>query len=284
MKNIIYIILIIIINVNFIKCSEIKYSNENNISQNVVNSLNNKIKIVVSITSYKQRFKNLPKVLNSIYVNSMKPSKVILTIYKDDLKYLTKEIQNLINEKKLELIVSNINLRPHLKYFEVMKKYRDYAVITIDDDIIYTKDLIESLYNSYINNPNCIHARRVHKILMDGHNIKPYNNWIKEYKEELKPSIEIIATNVGGTLYPPDIFEISDENINEIKKCITADDIYLKYLEIKRNIKTAWVPNNHLLGIKTIKDKKTQENALYKINTQGKNLNDKCLKIFNIKY
>jgi len=238
-------------------------------------------KIIVSLTSYKQRFKKLHLVLESIFKNTMKPSKIVLTINKNDQKYLTEKLKILINRKKIELIVTDNNLKSHLKYFEVMKRYRDYAIITIDDDIIYTKDLIKSLFNSYINNPNCIHARRVHKIMTKNNKVLPYSRWLKQYTYELNPSFELIATTGQGTLFPPNILNITDENIKEIYKCITADDIYLKYLEMKRNIKTVWVPNNRLSGMKELKDERTQKYALYKKNI-GEKLNDACFKIFSV--
>ncbi|KAG4084994.1 hypothetical protein H8356DRAFT_1298624 [Neocallimastix lanati (nom. inval.)] len=247
----------------------------------IENSKNRQKKLIVSITSYKHRLKNLHLVLESIFNNKMKPSKIVLTLYKDDLPYLTDNLKYLIDNGVIELIVANNNLKSHLKYFEVMKKYKEYAIITIDDDIIYTDDLIESLYNSYILNPNCIHARRVHKIITKNKNVIKYNKWKKEYTKELNASFELFATNVGGTLYPPNILNISDENIVNIEKCITTD-VYLKYLENKRNIRVIWVPNNYPLGLKQLNDKETQKDALYKINTKGENLNDKCIKILNI--
>ena len=106
----------------------------------------------------------------------------------------------------------------------------------------------------------------------------PYKKWIKQYKYEFNPSFNLLATTGSGTLFPPDILNISDDNIKEVIKCITADDIYLKYLSRKRNIKIVWVPNNHLLGTKQLKDKY----ALYLRNAKTGNLNDLCLKIFNV--
>ena len=41
-------------------------------------------------------------------------------------------------------------------------KYRDYAIITVDDDIIYTEDMFISLFNSYIEHPNIVSGRRGH--------------------------------------------------------------------------------------------------------------------------
>ena len=247
-----------------------------------INSLERQKKIIVSLTSYKLRFKKLNLVLESIFNNTMKPSKIILSIYKEDFIFLTKKLKNLIKKKIIELIITHIDLKSHKKYFEVMKKYRDYAIITIDDDIIYTNDLIETLYNSYLNNPNCIHARRVHKITIKNNKVLPYENWLKEYTFELNPSFYLFATSGGGTLFPPNILNISDENIDEIYKCITSDDIYLKYLSRKRNVKIVWVPNKSLIGLEQLKDNITQKNALYKRNLKGNKLNDVYLKIFPV--
>ncbi|KAG4083689.1 hypothetical protein H8356DRAFT_1064608 [Neocallimastix lanati (nom. inval.)] len=247
-------------------------------------SIERQKKLIVSITSYKQRFKKLHLVLESIFNNSLKPYKVILTIYKGDYEYLTEEIMNMVNEKRLELIETEIDFKPHKKYFDVMKKYKDYAIITIDDDVIYTSDLIESMYKSYMKYPNCVHGRVVHKYQMirGSNEIAPYRKWKKRYTNEINPSYDLLAVGIGGILYPPDILNISDFNINEIFKCITADDIYLKYLEIKKNIKTVWVPYKTFYWEKELRDDETQKYALYKNNMKGLNLNDKYIKIFNI--
>ena len=248
----------------------------------LINSLGRQKKLIVSLTSYKTRLKRLNLVLESIFNNTMKPSKIILTLYKKDLTFLTEYLHDLINNKIIELIVAEKDLKSHKKYFEVMKRYRDYAIITIDDDIIYTNDLIESLYNSYLKYPNCIHARRVHKIMTQNNTVLPYNRWQKQYTMELNPSFYLFATSGGGALFPPNILNISDDNVDEIYKCLTADDIYLKYLSRKKNIKIVWVPNEFCIGKAQLKDKNTQRNALYNINVKGRRLNDIYLKRFPV--
>lgn len=229
-----------------------------------INSLQRQKKIIVSLTSNKNRLKNLNLVLESIFNNTMKPSKIVLSIYKDDVSFLTKYLKDMINTKHIELIVTNIDLKSHKKYFYVMKKYRDYAIITIDDDIIYTNNLIETLYNSYLQYPNCIHARHVHKIITRNNKVLPYKKWLKHYTYELNPSFYLFAVSGGGTLFPPNILNISDENIDEIYKCITSDNIYLKHLSMKRNIKVKWVPNKFLFGLEQLKDIKTEKDEFYK--------------------
>ena len=235
--------------------------------------------VIVSLTSYKERIDSLPKVFDALLGQTKKPGKIVLTIFKDDKKYLTSKVQKYIDSKKVELILADDNLRPHLKYFYVMKKYKNYPIVTVDDDIIYPSDMIESLFKSYEKNKTVVSARRVHKITRDSkNNILPYNKWVHECKNVLTPSNELFATGVGGVLYPPDILKISDENKKEIPEVITADDVYLKYLEEKLNVKVLWVKNKTLIG-KEIKTGDVQKKALNKTNVIGKK-NDEYIKKF----
>jgi choline kinase len=239
--------------------------------------------VIVSFTTYKNRLltKAVNEMINSLMKQSIYPFKIVMTLYKDDVKYVNKYIQSLIDKKIIELIVANIDLKPHNKYFYTMKKYRNHPIITVDDDIVYEKTTVESLLNSYLLYPNYISARRVHKMLFDKNNkLMSYANWTKEYNKELKPSFNLFATGVGGVLYPPNILNINDDLIPEIKKCLNADDIYLKYLEIKKKIKTIYVKNNKPIGYPNY-NSDVQEKALYKLNKFD---NDKYIKLFNIVY
>ncbi len=209
----------------------------------------------------------------------MKPSKIVLTICKKDSDFLTAYLKEMIKNKRIELILTDTNLKSHNKYFEVMKKYRDYAIITIDDYIIYRNNLIETLYNSYIKNPNCIHAMLVHKIMIKNNKILPFNKWLKNYSFELNPSFYLFPISEGGILFPPNILNITDDNINEIYKCLPSEEIYIKYLSRKRNIKIVWSPNKIL---EESKDLVSQSKKPYKRNKKDYLFNDTILNIFPI--
>lgn len=239
-------------------------------------------RIIVSLTSFKSRLKYVPEVVSSILSGTMRPTKIVLTLFKGDLEYVTGDLQSLIDDGSVELIVVNDDIKPHLKYFYVMQKYRNYAIITIDDDVVYTPDLVESLYNEYMKHPNCICARRCHLIkrYKDG-NLLPYKSWGWQNKSCVEPRYDLFATGVGGVLYPPDILNIDESMMDGVKACINADDIYLKWLELNKGIKTVWVSNNHLSGLGVIKG--SQEIALYKSNC-NQNQNDEYLKLFPLPY
>lgn len=238
-------------------------------------------RIIVSLTSHGNRVKYLYKTLNSLLHQTLKPYKICVTLSEDDTKLLTNDVKQLIVKKKIELITVKNDLGPHTKYFYVMQKYRDYAILTVDDDHDYDTDLVESLYKCYLNNPTAISARRVHRIKWDKNGeLLPYKEWYYQYKQCTEPSFELFATGVGGILYPPDILSITDDNIPDIKECLYADDIYLKWLENQKHIKVVWCKNNNVEGTR-LTDKEIVEAALYHQNN-GNNRNDMYLKKFNL--
>ncbi len=193
---------------------------------------------IVAMTTYKPRLQKggIVEHIKSLLMQDTKLRfKIAVTIYKDDLPYIPAEMMFMLRSyKNMELIVADENLRPHLKYFYAMLKYRNLPIITVDDDVKYEKDLFQKLYNNYKKYPNCVSARRVHKIRYDSvGNAINYKAWLREYhNNNIGPSLDLLATGVGGVLYPPDILKMSKDEIDIIKnKALTADDIYLRYRE-----------------------------------------------------
>lgn len=213
------------------------------------NTENRKSKIIVSLTSYPERVKLVPIAIKSILYQSMKPDKIILYLSQEECSdMLLKEIRPL---EQYGLIIRTVadNLKPHNKYFYCMQEYLNDIVITIDDDVIYPPQMIKTLYNYYLKYPNCIIASRVHHITTDTKGaLKPYNEWDYEYKKCLDPSHSLIATGVGGVLYPPHILSNLAYNKEKIiELCLNADDIWLKYMEILNGKKVIYAKNanNH---------------------------------------
>ena len=239
--------------------------------------------VIVSFTTYKNRLqtKCVNEMIDSLLNQTIYPFKIVMTLFKEDVKYINNYIQSLIYKNIIELIVVDIDIKSHKKYFYTMQKYRNYPIITVDDDIVYENTTIESLLKSYLLYPNYISARRVHKMLFDKKNkLIPYEKWKKEYNKELNPSFYLFATGGAGALYPPNILNINDNLLPEIYKCLNADDVFLKYLEIKKKIKTIYVKNDNPMGYPNF-DPDVQEHALFNLNKFD---NDKYIKLFNIVY
>lgn len=141
----------------------------------------------------------------------------------------------------IEIIYTDIDLKPHNKYYWTALKYPNAVIITIDDDVIYPPTFIEDCINAYNNSPNTVNAGRVHKIKYNEQGILPYRQWEWE-SEDTEPSFDLFFTGVGGVVYPPNFFKEEDLDINEVQKYIKTDDIFLNYLCRKQKIKIKRIP------------------------------------------
>jgi len=230
--------------------------------------------IVVSLTSFPARFDTLHFALKSILTQSTKPDLIFLCLTKNEVKDESDLPQSVLELKKygLQIFFADDNLKPHNKYFYAMKLYPHSLIITVDDDNMYDKNLIADLYHSFLKYPSAVSARRVHKIVKDEkNNVQPYNKWRYEYKKETSPSLNLLATGVGGVLYPPGLLPSETFDADKIRElCLNADDIWLKFMELKSNIPVVWVKGKrvHPLNIK-----RAQRITLQKNNYHG-NLND----------
>ena len=241
--------------------------------------------IIISLTTWKKRLsgKNLIYTLKSLlHQNTSLKFKIVLTIFKDDMKYIQKDVQCFLNENNIEILVCNLDLKSHKKYFYVVQKYKSKPIILFDDDLIYKNDIVQTLYENYKKYPECISACRCRNIVFDKNGLaKTYNYWSIYDKKDNTPSFNLLATTGGGTLFPPNIINISKRDIPLIYRFLTADDIFLKYKMDEKNIKISCAYNG--LSYKPQKESIDTSSLCFK-NTCGEQLNNNYIKLANIKY
>ena len=167
----------------------------------------------------------------------MKPDKIILWLAES--QFPDKKLPKIFDEVKacgVEVRFCPEDIGPHKKYFYVMQEYPEDLIITFDDDIVYYDFVIEKLYASYVEYPDCVSAMRVDKInfLPDGTIGGYYDSFDVCFKlpKGIK-SFRNIATNGAGSLFPPHVIREEVFNIENIKKCCPiADDTWLKFMEV----------------------------------------------------
>lgn len=231
-------------------------------------------KIIVSFTSYPRRFGAIPLTLKSILYQSCKPDKIICYLVKDECNEKLPSSLLELQRYGLDIVYVDENLKPHNKYFYSMQGYPNDIIITIDDDVLYPRNLIKRLYKSYGKYPNCISAARVHRMKIISGKLCEYNEWDYQYSHDYKPSHWLFATGVGGVLFPPNILPDLTFDSTYIKElCLDADDIWLKFMELINNIKVVYVPKaNRVIWC----NGKFSLNGLFLLNVKG-NQNDKYI-------
>ena len=221
--------------------------------------------VIVSLTTHSIRVSQVAKTaIFSILQNTYKDVHIVLTLYKDDVKLIPQDLQLMIDTGAVELIVSDKDFGPHLKYFYTMQKYRENPVITIDDDIIYPETMIEKLVAGYKKYKDCIIARR--SFLITGRNgvLDSYHIWLRNFTGLKEPTHKIFATGIGGILYPPNCLNLSSDNIEEILTVKYDDDFYLKALEVRKDLKIVNICSScNELYIKNLDDAYTQSISLW---------------------
>ena len=203
-----------------------KYQNSKNINED----------IIVSLTTYPARIKSAGIVIASIMNQTLLPKKIVLTLATS--QFPNHKLPRLINKEikeGLEIIWTDDDLRSHKKYYYVMKKYQDNIIITVDDDNLYDKNLIQTLFNSYQSFPNCISCILAHLIVLDNEKLDEYKKWNNNVPNNI-PSNQYLAVGVGGILYPPKLLHLDLFNKSLITSlCPSADDIWLKFMELLHN-------------------------------------------------
>ncbi len=246
------------------------------------NDYNNNEQVVVSMTTFSKRYSTIIPSLKSLLNQTYKPNHIIVWL-DDDIpeNKITSEMEK-FKDYGIEFRNTTYHLKPHTKYFYAMQEYNEANIITVDDDLVYSPDLIESLMKMHSVYPDCVCARRVHKIKLDANgNIVPYKNWIYECRSIIKPSYMLCATGCGGVLYPPHIMPEETFNVEAIREnCLCADDIWLKVMQLIAGIKVVWVPSNYIMPYEV---QGSQEVALNIINTNG-DRNDEYINILKEKY
>ena len=227
--------------------------------------------VIISLTSFPARIGCLPEVLDSLLRQTVRADRIILWLAEEQFPGREKDLPAGLMEMfsgcdTLQLRWCD-DLRPHKKYYYTMKENPDSIVITVDDDVYYAADMVETLLDSYAVFPYAVSAMRAHKIVTDDSGaIAPYSQWIKEYNLTGIPSLALCATGVGGVLYPPHTLPEELFNTERIREtCLNADDLWLKAMEVINHVPVVVAAPPKKL--QTIDD--SQKEALWKQNDNG---------------
>lgn len=205
--------------------------------KNVINE-----NVIVSLTSFPKRINDVWMVIDSMCRQTMRPSSICITLSVKEFPDREKNLPaRLLQYQKygLKFIWIKNNLKPHNKYWAVMRLYPDKYIITIDDDIYYRNDLVLHLWNLSQQFPFCVCANNASSILNEHLDLESYNLWQSQNVISFHPSHNYLAKGYNGVIYPPSVFkrqEAFDEGLIN-QTCLKADDLWLKANELLNNVK-----------------------------------------------
>ena len=214
-------------------------------------------RIIVSLTSFPARLSKVYMVVEAILRQTVKPDKIVLYLTKSQVPDINALPKKLLEQQKrgLEIALCDEPIRSHTKYYEAFRNYPEDIVITVDDDILYRSNLIESLLKWHEKFPKSIIVNWAKKIKSDQDGRSFYNHWPETGIEDIgKEEQQLLLFGVGGVLYPPHCMYEDWNNCQMMRDlCLTADDVWLSCMAILAGttfVYTGYVQNHLPVTIK----------------------------------
>lgn len=188
--------------------------------------------VIVSLTSFPKRIPTLHLVIECLLRQTVKPDKIVLYLTRAQVPSIDLLPSSLLNlrHRGLEIQLCPDEIRSHTKYFYAMQQYPEDIVITVDDDLFYRSDLIESLIKNHKVHPDAIIANWTKEIIPEK---KKYTQWPDNSVPH--ENRRQLLLGVGGVLYPPHSLDKDVFDVDKIKKLsLTADDVWLTAMARKK--------------------------------------------------
>jgi hypothetical protein len=251
------------------------------------------IPIYISLTSIFKNQEMLFKTLQSLVNQTLLPNKIFLYL-SEEPSFFDNGFRNKIitNKKLLHLLQTNQDIiqikwgkdiGPYGKLIPLLKEKwnEDCIIITVDDDTIYDKNLIENLVVDYIKHQCVISYRGFTPKLKD---LKDFNYEKRQIYTDNK-SLYNFPTGKGAILYKPEFFHKTGDLIFNkdiyTKYCSAQDDIWFYLVRIKNGVKCFLDTNKKWFSGK----KPTSSDGLWvhfnKPNDKGKTLDTNTLAFRN---
>lgn len=208
------------------------------------------MRVIISLTSYPKRINTVYPTIESLISQERAVDKIILWLCKpefDSQETIIPYDLNILSTRTdcFEIRWVNDNLKPHKKYYYAFQEFPEDIVITVDDDVIYNKDMVGNLLESYSRHPYAISARRVRSIVKNKNGICEYKKWAVNIAVSDVERMDLLAIGVGGILYPPMCMSKSWFDIHKISiEALSQDDLWLKYNEIISRIPVVYVEDS----------------------------------------
>lgn len=186
---------------------------------------------VVTLTSYPPRFRHLHLVLQSLLYQSVAVD-VVLYVQEDDIKQLPESVFRLVS---FGLTVRSApTLRSYTKLIPALSEFPDKYLLTVDDDVIYPPDLVHTLLSGVVADRSVIVCTRAHRAFTyPSGELAPYNSWPHDVQDDAarSPSANLMATGVGGVLYPPKSLHPQVHDMESAMAiCPRADDLWFYWM------------------------------------------------------
>lgn len=193
-------------------------------------------RIIVSLTTFPDRYDSLWKTLHSLACQTVQPDSILVVVAECD--YVSAKahpgLQSYL-DRGAELVVDEGDRRSYKKLLPAIKRFPKAVVVTADDDVLYPRKWLERLLAIHREDPDCIVGHRGTEIVLRQDAVGEYRDWPKATSKS--DPVLTFLTGMGGILYPPNSLhdDVHDYEL-AFSLCPTADDIWFKIMALRRGI------------------------------------------------
>jgi hypothetical protein len=217
------------------------------------------VPIIISLTSIPSRLSTLDIVIASLLEQTVVPQKIIL--------WLNYSLRNIVPKRLQKLESSFFEIcycdgdSSYRKLLPTMKTYHNSIIVTCDDDMMYPKNWLENLYNSHLENKDCVISQVGRLIYRDKKTeaLGAYKSW--SFVRHECSEKELLPIGYGGVLYPVNTFDdrVFDESLY-MKLAPKADDLWFKAMAFL-NGKVAYCASEKARPIPIIRSQQVSLNS-----------------------
>jgi hypothetical protein len=196
--------------------------------------------VTICLTSIASRLQGLPVVVRSLLAQTYDRTRIRVYLSHDaylidaGVKRLPPELEELVHDTgpdKLKISFTE-NTGPYRKLLPELRANADpeRLIVTVDDDVIYPADVVETLVAAeWVF--GCPVAFRGRRMTLGGGHIEPYRRWAKERLSGVSPLN--VPTGKDGVIYRPRYlanFVLDQRAALEVAP--TADDLWFKWATV----------------------------------------------------
>lgn len=188
--------------------------------------------VVVSISSYRERFKYLERTLRCVITQSSPPGKIVVYLTLKDWE-LVPRFKDLIRLEKFGVNFKAIEGSDWRSYKRLMAfcDFPDCAVAFVDDDLYLRRSLLQDLLLARQRFPGAVVCHGANAITSADGVLSPYCEW-PAVKREQKSVANLVVNTGAGTLYPPAPGRLALlEPAAFLSLAPTADDLWLYFAQ-----------------------------------------------------
>jgi hypothetical protein len=187
--------------------------------------------LIVSLTSYPARFDTLHLGIHSLLDQTIRPDRVILWVSHADAAAVPRKVRAL--ERRGLEVRPVADTRSYKKLVDALANFPEAFIATADDDIYYARDWLETLVAAVEPGVNAVICHRAHRIPAAHGGLPPYLSWQWDVQDEAarQPSVNLVATGVGGILYPPRVLHPdTTDSAAFMSLCPRGDDLWFYWM------------------------------------------------------